>query len=67
MTNKHDGGPAFPHNHFDLADDEHGLSIRDYFAAKAMQALAVYEEYPPERAAEYAYKYADAMLKAREA
>ena len=31
--------PAFPAMHFDLADNEHGMTMRDYFAAKAMQAL----------------------------
>ena len=28
--------PAFPAMHFDLADKEHGMTLRDYFAAKAM-------------------------------
>jgi hypothetical protein len=31
--------PAFPAMHFDLADNEHGMTLRDYFAAKAMQAM----------------------------
>jgi len=43
------------------------MLLRDYFAAKALMSLVAYEEYPPERAANYAYEYADAMLKAREA
>ena len=30
------GGPAFPAHHFDLAEGEHGMTLRDYFAAKAM-------------------------------
>jgi hypothetical protein len=29
--------PAFPANHYDMAENEHGLTMRDYFAAKAMQ------------------------------
>ena len=37
--NKDTGGPAFPANHYDLADGEHGMTLRDYFAAKAMQGL----------------------------
>jgi len=37
--NKDTGGPAFPANHFDLADGEHGMTLRDYFASKAMQGL----------------------------
>ena len=28
--------PAFPALHYDLADNEHGLTMRDYFAAKAL-------------------------------
>jgi hypothetical protein len=28
--------PAFPANHFDLADNERGMTLRDYFAAKAL-------------------------------
>jgi hypothetical protein len=43
------------------------ISLRDHFAGKAMQTLAAYEEYPPERAADRAYAYADAMLIARDA
>ena len=61
------GGPAFPANHFDLGDTEHGMTLRDYFAAKAMQALighgADSKQYPID--AEQAYVIADAMLKAR--
>ena len=37
------GGPAFPAQHYDLAEGEHGMTLRDYFAAKAMpMALAEY-------------------------
>ena len=65
------GGPAFPrnildHGHGVTTTHESGMTLRDYFAAKALVALATYEEYHPERAAKYAYEYADAMLKARE-
>ena len=61
------GGPAFPAHHFDLAEGEHGMTLRDYFAAKAMQALIEkYDESPVEISLE-AYEFADAMLKAREA
>jgi hypothetical protein len=42
-----------------------GMTLRDYFAAKAMEAL-VHNRTPWDAAAE-AYAYADAMLKAREA
>jgi hypothetical protein len=47
-----------------------GMSLRDYFAAKAMQAIVsrgVVNEVPLEIYATNAYKMADAMLKAREA
>ena len=62
------GGPAFPAHHFDLAEGEHGMTLRDYFAAKAMQA----DMQDGIREDDYAwcairaYKMADAMLKQRE-
>ena len=43
-----------------------GMTLRDYFAAKAMQAFI--EKYSHESdVSRNAYKFADAMLKAREA
>lgn len=48
-------------------DDD--ITIRDYFAAKAMQSLMTLEfycDYPEEEMAEKAYKAADAMLAERE-
>lgn len=76
--NKDTGGPAFPANHFDLADGEHGMTLRDYFAAKAIQAIlhhydsafddetADEDDVPfPELLAKDAYIMADAMLKVR--
>ena len=47
-----------------------GMTLRDYFAAKAMQGMVGREVSDPsriEKYAENAYKMADAMLKAREA
>ena len=41
------------------------MTLRDHFAAKAMQALLAYEESTLQNAAEVAYQMADAMLKAR--
>jgi len=78
-----DGGPAFPssvadiHNiastsvDFGLA----GMSLRDYFAAKAMAAdmaarlseCASDRDIVIDRIASNSYRMADAMLKAREA
>lgn len=48
-----------------------GMTLRDYFAAKAMQGLLAQSKgtainSPVEQAAEYAYAMADAMLKARQ-
>jgi hypothetical protein len=49
------------------------MSMRDYFAAKAMQSLITASVTDPGKVgpvnniSEYAYSYADAMLKAREA
>jgi len=63
---KETGGPAFPAMHFDLAENEHGMTLRDYFAAKAMQGLIAEGATGYEDIAFFAYKYADAMLKARE-
>tara|TARA_R110002126_G_C10435404_1_gene498507 strand:- start:588 stop:773 length:186 start_codon:yes stop_codon:yes gene_type:complete len=44
-----------------------GISIRDYFAARALQGFLTgdYDLYPHE-AAQKAYAFADEMLKARE-
>ncbi|MDN7744693.1 hypothetical protein QZM78_11615 [Burkholderia multivorans] len=45
-----------------------GMSLRDYFAAKAMQGLAANPEawdMTDEKVAEWAYNAADAMLRAR--
>jgi hypothetical protein len=56
--------PAFPAMHFDLAENEHGMTLRDYFAAKAMQTLI--EKYSHNGdVSRNAYNIADAMLKAR--
>jgi hypothetical protein len=61
--------PAFPAMHYDLAENEHGMTLRDYFAAKAMVGLLnCYhnpKEFTEETLAEQSYEIADAMLKAR--
>jgi hypothetical protein len=42
------------------------MLLRDYFAAQVMTGLMSWMASPyPEKAAEMAYKYADAMLKER--
>jgi len=69
VSNKiNDGGPAYPvspeiYNGTGLC----GMTLRDYFAAAIMQGLMssqcqVDDPYPI-----YAYRIADAMIKAREA
>ena len=72
MSNLDNGGQAFPrqpweydgHNNV-LQYQENGMTLRDYFAAKAMQALigrgGVFEGTQV-----IAYEIADLMLKARE-
>lgn len=73
-----DGGQAFPmpvgsngaKSIEDLLTNEAqlGMTLRDYFAAKALQGLvaaAGIKEYRVETMAEAAYEQADAMLKAR--
>lgn len=63
------GGPAFPteaKNHSGIAASP-GMTLRDYFAAKAMQGMLPRPgSIDPKQDAEFAYKMADAMLKARE-
>ena len=65
------GGPAFPVSSYNYANpDSTGMTMRDYFAAKAMAvdyALAKNFTDPDWRygIALDAYKMADAMLKAR--
>jgi hypothetical protein len=58
---KDNGGPAFPSNAHTL-DVERGMTLRDYFAAKAMQSL-VSEGYQFMNVLSMdAYAMADAML-----
>jgi len=45
-----------------------GMSLRDYFAAKAMQGMSAnpgFNDYNLSKIAELSYKQADEMLKAR--
>ena len=52
---------AFPNPHL---TDQTGMTLRDYFAAKAMQAMA--QKYSHEGdVSRNAYKIADAMMKER--
>ncbi len=57
---------AFPTYHGGYAKcDADGMTLRDYFAAKAMQAMTERGEASQGFVAMQAYKVADAMLKAR--
>ena len=62
------GGPAFPVPDIDGSAVAEGMTLRDYFAAKAMQAefMGGVAQYDFGVTAERAYMMADAMLKARE-
>ncbi len=76
---KNDGGPAFPRSAGYSAPDgrpeysngaQKGLSLRDYFAAAALQGLVGATQsmthVTVSMVAEEAYQYADAMLEARD-
>ena len=79
---KDTGGPAFPYSGVykgsdtNYIIDNHGMTLRDYFAAKAMQAFitgAMSDGTPlntmhgdDKEVAKVAYIIADAMLKDRE-
>lgn len=56
------GGPAFPCWE---GNETEGMTLRDYFAAKALANLYTHTENSPDKAAEWAYQVADAMLEAR--
>ena len=73
-----DGGPAFPCGHQETYNREVGMSLRDYFAAAALQGYrcGFWQWYKsvgesgkladPTSMAEWAYADADAMLKERD-
>lgn len=70
MIDKRTGGPAFPFVFDDALGPNifTGMTLRDYFAAKAMQAMLGWDD---ERInwpsyAKQAYELADSMLEARE-
>lgn len=90
MDKLDDGGPAFPHISkwcHEFNDDnkcigcfptggDPGMTLRDYFAAAALQGMLAYSYVNPQRgnyhenctfegAAFDAYQYADEMIKAR--
>jgi hypothetical protein len=60
MSEIKDGGAAFPVPEPGL---ECGMTLRDYFAAKAMMMFV--NDLNPRQAAEMAFMYADEMIAAR--
>lgn len=64
-------GPAFPlvfDHHDGTRDIYSGMTLRDYFAAKAMQGLLAdrsWQGMTTDQVAEFSYFMADAMLKER--
>lgn len=70
MTAKQTGGQAFPYEERNGIGepyaDHFGMTLRDYFAAKAMQAMTARFEANPRLLASTAYVVADAMIAARE-
>lgn len=72
MSDKN-GGPAFPNESHLYSEQRLGMSLRDYFAAKAMQPVIGYlienggAENPEDAAviAQISYTMADAMLAER--
>lgn len=78
MSNKETGGYAFPQHTLEPNPNggepriiwQEGMTLRDYFAAKAMQGMLAsctgWSEAQQERLAKCSYSMADEMLKARE-
>ena len=75
MSNTNTGGPAFPRPSFGPNEPADGMTLRDYFAAKALPTvisdwLQTGDIFPDVEIAEViardCYIVADAMLKARQ-
>jgi hypothetical protein len=68
MSNTNTGGPAFPAPTTKPLENYYpGISVRDYFAAMAMQGFCAGGVDNAQVIAKAAYTVADAMLKARDA
>jgi hypothetical protein len=77
MSDTDTGGPAFPTTEVAMMRSLQGMTLRDYFAAKAMQGLISCPDWregagedvgidASDYTARTAYMMADAMLKARQ-
>lgn len=72
MNSQDDGGPAFPVPNDANVNDQEGMTLRDYFAAKAMAAMlssypcpALGVDLDMDAIANDAYAAAYSMVKAR--
>lgn len=68
MPNQNDGGPAFPFPELHGSSAPKGMSLRDYFAAQALQGICAHHDTWGRQINEMAvsaYELADAMLAAR--
>ena len=70
MNYTNTGGPAFPHEDTMSAALRPGMTLRDYFAAKAMQSLIINTDENSAFEADLwvgnmSYDIADALLKAK--
>ena len=61
MSEINTGGPAFPAHTIAMHE---GMTLRDYFAAKALQGMSA-DISDEVRAARWCYEMADAMIQAR--
>lgn len=71
MNETKHGGPAFPIKGPVSTVDRQGMTLRDYFAAKAMQGMLANSKHgnplvDKDRFSKWCYQMADEMLKARE-
>lgn len=67
MSEINTGGPAYPMNWEKQGEFwAFGMTLRDYFAAKAMQGILAGNSTKVHEIAEASFIVADAMLKARE-
>jgi hypothetical protein len=70
MSNTNTGGPAYPAPITKPLENYYpGMTLRDYFAAKALQGMLAENgggALRNDKLAAYAYNLADEMLKARE-
>ncbi|MEQ8450612.1 MAG: hypothetical protein RIB97_13085 [Nitratireductor sp.] len=70
MTDRNDGGPAFPVSKDVVYPQLNGMSLRDWFAGQALNGMGTWSPNGMpgnhKARADWAYEQADAMLKARE-